>query len=241
MQNRYAGDVGDFGKLGMLRFIANAGLKIGVNWFLSDRKEESFNNDGKYTRYLEKSSFQNCDDDLNKSLRNVVEGKRSVAAIEGARPIPDAHYYSVILRPGNVPSFSRKMWYQDSLKVFADSDIVFCDPDNGLLVKSVSINSIKSDKYVTENELVIYYLSGKSVIFYNHRSREKEDVFFQRFEPLKRRHELDTAKWKALKYPRGTTRYFFFIIQPDHFDKVNGALERLMRSNWNSHFLTVKF
>jgi hypothetical protein len=35
MQDRYAGDVGDFGKLGMLRKIAYSGLKIGVNWYLA--------------------------------------------------------------------------------------------------------------------------------------------------------------------------------------------------------------
>lgn len=29
MQNRYAGDVGDFGKLGLLRFLENQGLRIG--------------------------------------------------------------------------------------------------------------------------------------------------------------------------------------------------------------------
>lgn len=31
MQDRYAGDVGDFGKMGMLRQIAESGLRIGVS------------------------------------------------------------------------------------------------------------------------------------------------------------------------------------------------------------------
>jgi hypothetical protein len=31
MQNRYFGDVGDFGKYGMLRTIQNNRLKVGVN------------------------------------------------------------------------------------------------------------------------------------------------------------------------------------------------------------------
>ena len=33
MQNRYAGDVGDFGKIGLLRQIKRSELDIGVNWY----------------------------------------------------------------------------------------------------------------------------------------------------------------------------------------------------------------
>ena len=31
MQDRYAGDIGDFGKLWFLKFIEKEGLKVGVN------------------------------------------------------------------------------------------------------------------------------------------------------------------------------------------------------------------
>ena len=51
MQDRYAGDVGDFGKLGMLRCMEASGLKVGINWYLVG--DESHNNDGKYIGYME--------------------------------------------------------------------------------------------------------------------------------------------------------------------------------------------
>ena len=35
MQNRYTGDIGDFGKLGLLRVLQESGLTIGVNWYLA--------------------------------------------------------------------------------------------------------------------------------------------------------------------------------------------------------------
>ena len=35
MQNRYAGDIGDFGKLGLLRTLYAAGFSVGVNWYLN--------------------------------------------------------------------------------------------------------------------------------------------------------------------------------------------------------------
>ena len=32
MKNQYFGDVGDYGKYGLLRFIAKRGVSIAVNW-----------------------------------------------------------------------------------------------------------------------------------------------------------------------------------------------------------------
>ena len=81
MQDRYAGDVGDFGKLGLLRQIADTGLKIGINWYLNDKPEGHVNDDGKHIGYLNNKSFRNCDDELLDVLRNIVGGNRSVAAL----------------------------------------------------------------------------------------------------------------------------------------------------------------
>lgn len=236
MQDRYLGDVGDFGKFGILGQIASIGLKISINWYLAYKPEEHTNDDGKHIGYLNNKSFQECDEELFKLLQRIVESNRSIAVLEEAKLVPNAQYYSVILRPGSDQSFSRNIWYKNSLKVLADSDIIFCDPDNGLLVKSVSLSSAKSDKYVTENELVVYYLSGKSIIFYNHRCRGKEEVYLQRFASLQLRSELVSAKWEGLKFAHGTIRDYIFILQPFHFEKVNAVIKSITRSNWNRHF-----
>ncbi len=52
MQDRYAGDAGDFGKLGMLRQIAGAGLKVGINWYRTYKPQEHVKGDGKHIGYL---------------------------------------------------------------------------------------------------------------------------------------------------------------------------------------------
>lgn len=236
MQDRYVGDVGDFGKIGMLRHIASTGLKIGVNWYLTFKPEEYTKDDGKHIGYLNNKLFIGCDDELLESLCTIVNGKRSVDFLERAGLIPDAKYYREILRPGSHPNFKRELWYNNSLKQLSDSDIIFCDPDNGLIVKSVSPTSSKSDKYVMPHELITYYLSGKSLIFYNHRCREAEQVYLQRFTPLKQNYNLSDAQWKGLKFIRGTTRDYIFILHPYHFDKVTFALENMMQSNWQKHF-----
>lgn len=239
MQDRYAGDVGDFGKLGMLRKIADTGLKVGVNWYLTYKPEEHGKEDGKHTGYLNDKAFKGCDDGLLELLRVVASGKRSIAALEQANLIPGVCFYSEILKPGNDNKFLRAVWHQKAQSALIDADIIFCDPDNGLLVKSVSLGSSKSDKYVTENELISYYITGKSVIFYNHRCREKEHLYLQRFASLQQKDELTGAKWMGLKFVRGTIRDYFFILQPNHIEQMTTALERLLQSNWNKHFLML--
>jgi|LFRM01.2.fsa_nt_gb hypothetical protein len=36
MQSRLVGDIGDFGKYGMLRCLLSAGCRLGINWYLTD-------------------------------------------------------------------------------------------------------------------------------------------------------------------------------------------------------------
>lgn len=236
MQDRYAGDVGDFGKIGMLRKIAESDLSIGVNWYLTYKPEEHNNADGKHLGYLSDSIFKGCDDELLQSLNSIANGTRSVAALENANLIPNAYYYSEVLRPGSDKSFLRTEWFRNSIEKLMKSDIIFCDPDNGLIVKSVSEKSNKSDKYILHNELISYYKAGKSLVFYNHRCREKEEVYLKRFHTLKYCKDLMGAEWRGLKFVRGTIRDYIFILQPKHIEIVDNVLENIMNTNWRKHF-----
>ena len=53
MKNQYVGDIGDYGKYSLLRFLALHGIKIGINWYLTDNDNTS---DGNITDYLKKDS-----------------------------------------------------------------------------------------------------------------------------------------------------------------------------------------
>ncbi|MDR7855742.1 hypothetical protein [Tissierella sp.] len=236
MQDRYAGDVGDFGKIGLLQKISESGLSIGVNWYLTYKPEEHNKADGKHIGYLTNSQFKDCDDKLLKSLYTITNGTRSVEALEKANLIPNANYYNKLLKPGNDKNFDRLEWFRSSLEELSESDIIFCDPDNGLIVKSVSQKSVNSDKYILHDELVSYYQVGKSIIFYNHRCREKENVYLQRFQPLMQRSELMGAEWRGLKYVRGTIRDYIFILQDKHTAAVDIVIKNMMKTNWNKHF-----
>lgn len=236
MQNRYAADVGDFGKFGILRILEKHGLKVGVNWYLAE--DETHNQDGKHIGYLHNKLYDECDDDLRDILSKVIEsGCRSVYNLEASELLNTGVYYNKILNSASetVADF-RKNWHNDALSCFKGCDIIFLDPDNGLLPKSVSGNSKKSVKYVFEDEIADYLLNGYSVVFYNHRTREKTEIYLKRFEQLFNRAEIKDASKCAISFVRGTIRDYIFIIHPEHKEAVENSLRQIMSSQWNKHF-----
>lgn len=50
MQDKYVGDIGDYGKLTLLRRIAESGLRLGVVWCVVDDLDEK-NNHGSLRKY----------------------------------------------------------------------------------------------------------------------------------------------------------------------------------------------
>lgn len=231
MQNRYAGDVGDFGKLGMLCALAQSGLAVGVNWYLVPN--ENHNDDGKHIGYLTKPGFAGCNDALRITLKALVENeKRSVAAIENRRLISGAQYYSDLL---STPA-GRAEWHSKALRYLNECEIVFLDPDNGVLVKSVGPSSLKSIKYVFREEIIDYYTSGKSVVFYNHRSRERKHVYLKRFDWLHSEPKLSGASVSGLTFARGTIRDYFFLARQEHRKEASSTIDRILSSPWQKHF-----
>lgn len=235
MQDRYTGDVGDFGKFGMLRNIVAAELKVGVNWYLTP--DENHNDDGKHITYLNDVRFDCCDDKLRNALRIIVgNDNRSVSALEKSGILNAVFYSNILHSPGKKDVISRNRWHELAMDKLGDCEVVFLDPDNGLLVKSVSPSGRKSNKYVTEQELIDYYESGKSVVFYNHRSRQKEEVYLRRFQCLAENASFIGAKWCGLKFSRGTIRDYFFIIRPDHETRLRTAISLLLVGGFGKHF-----
>lgn len=86
MQNRYAGDLGDFSKLVLLRGIAKTGLSLGLNWYLNPYEEE--NGDGKHTL----DNFPDCelyDPELFYRLIALTRrGQRTVRELESFQLVP---------------------------------------------------------------------------------------------------------------------------------------------------------
>ncbi len=94
MQDRHAGDIGDYGIIGLLKCLQAHGFTIGVNWYrvpvldAEKKKDGTFKqNDGKY---LIPDKIKECDPILAEKLTRIAQGDRSVTAIRDEALIPDA-------------------------------------------------------------------------------------------------------------------------------------------------------
>lgn len=65
MKNQYFGDIGDYGKYGLLRCLAGQGLSITVNWYLTP---DDTSNDGSIRGYLSKEKDRRYDPELYDAL-----------------------------------------------------------------------------------------------------------------------------------------------------------------------------
>ena len=62
MQDRYAGDIGDFVKLGLLRALS-PGRKLGIAWYRFP--DEDHNGDGRHVGYLDRpEAYSSFDPEL---------------------------------------------------------------------------------------------------------------------------------------------------------------------------------
>ncbi len=234
MQDRYAGDVGDYGKIGLLKRLQKHGFAIGINWYLVPTLDVEKNADGTLKqddgRYLIPDDIKKCDPKLAETLTDIAcSDNRSVSAIQNADLIPNAVYYDERLAVD-----TRDEWHRKALERFKDSDLVFLDPDNGLLVKSVGKRSARSVKYAFYEEVKDYIDAGKSVLIYNHRSRKPEAEYFGDIEDnLQERVKVYKDVIQAITFSKGTTRDYIAIPAcKEHYWMFCNALDAMKKGKW---------
>ena len=137
MQDCYAGDIGDYGKFGLLRAFEATGMRVGINWYKTNTPASNPHQiDG---RYRIKDDFRECDPNLAGILIQIFnsEPSRTIEALEQANLLNSNLYYSE-----SVPVKDRTIWHEKALAVLSSADIVFLDPDNGLIPKSLQRGSL---------------------------------------------------------------------------------------------------
>ena len=229
MKNQYAGDVGDYTKLGILRGLENAGFSIGLNWYLTlDEPEHSKTfTDGKHTKFLE-CDCDTPDIDLYCALQKIgLSNNRTVARLERAKLFENTLFWNKMLE-----GKSRDKWHLEALKKLGKQDVIFLDPDNGLEVKSTNPYSKNGNKYTTYKEAADYYIQGATVIIYNHRDRKPENEYLKRFYRFKDMEETKNAKIFYLRASRYSVRDYLFLVQERHFSDLERAVDNFLATEW---------
>ncbi len=174
MQNRYAADIGDYIKLSLLRSLS-VGRRLGIAWYLYP--DEGHNSDGKHIRYLsDPGRWRGLDPALFDALVKIASGARSVAALENsavltAEAICNEPIVSMV--PARNRSSARADWFARNLTTLTQCDLVFADPDNGIIDDSEHRRSQQSfGKQIPISE-VRALASGRSAVVYHHNTRFK--------------------------------------------------------------------
>ena len=248
MQDRFAGDIGDFAKLGLLRHLTaplrpgGQGLRLGVVWW---RVPDDEGNDGQHVHYLSERTTHAkelcaCDRPLADALRSLVDsGERSIAALQQCPIWPEgARFFAETLDCKALPVARREShrasWLGHAVAAIRDCDLVFVDPDNGLEIASCSRRAALAGKYVFYDELARLSEGTRSLIVYQHADRSKDQI-------ARRREELRAALGLpelplALTFRRTSCRTFFVIPGPKHRDHVHARIEAFLASRWHQHF-----
>ena len=248
MQNRYVGDVGDYGKYALLRRLSGSenGLSVGLGVVWCLFPDENQKNDGSYISYLENYEFTELDPGLHGILDRIVSsGQRSVIAISeyGCLPLSTIFFADPISSAKGAriaPAeriLHREAWLRACLNETQKCELVFFDPDNGLEVSSVPKHHPKAGKYIYWNELAPFWQRGNTLLIYHHLNRtvsaaRQVEVLAVRFAT-----EFDQARIVPLVFRRGSSRVFWLIHHGDDLGReLEGRAVDLLNGGWSQHF-----
>ena len=246
MQDRYAGDVGDFAKYGLLRAMTDAELarRPGLVWFLVP--DERHNEDGRFTEYLaerHEPRFRPCDPALYDELRALIgRGVRSVEAVRRAKVLPPStasFHERLMYPPADSATAVRDRWLQDALVATADCDLVFFDPDNG--VASDSMRPGRSDlKHVFIEDLAAFYAREQSLVVYHHFGRQGSHEAQARQLQVRLAVGLGlTTPPVILRWTAFSARAFAVVPSPERVDVVSHFVSAFRESPWGQHFTSA--
>ena len=237
MKDQYVGDIGDYGKYGLLRFLADKKITIGVNWYLTDNDGST---DGKFTDYLKDDSNFRYDEELFYKLKKIVDkGKniKRVQDVENENIIPNAVYYNERLtKVSDIKNIKDRLpkrteWNDKAKSILIQDEVnlIFADPDNGSAEgKSTRKNG---EKYADLSELRKYYDKGKNVVYYCHRGRRKDDKWDEKKKEFNNDGEHN-AKIIVLTFHRGTQRSYIFAIHPEDYYKYDNLINEFLKTSW---------
>ena len=239
MENRYVGDVGDFGKYGLLRWLTGMKdptppdkepLRLGVVWYLHTPEN---NEDGKFIGYLKnKKLFRECDCELYKSLGQLVENSRNVLAVEEAGILQAVAYYKTLL----CQKTDRIVWREGALNAIneKEANLVFVDPDNGIVSGTVSPSSTK---HVSMDDLECFANPNKSLVIYHHLRRfstHDQQKHLIRSLAKELRTKFPKMQVWSLRYRRGSPGRAYFIVAQagEHQRLIRKQLDSFLISDW---------
>jgi hypothetical protein len=253
MQDRYAGDVGDFGKFLLLKALFSDSIFcLGVVWYLVPDDD---NNDGLHISYVNKSDYLNCDVEICNKLKKVImSGQRSVKMLERARLLPlDTEYFSERLDfhftytsqsqlDKNEREKRRETWLNNAISAVSKCNVVFLDPDNGLQIDSCKkIHQIKAHKFSYYSEISKLAEDKHSTVIYHHLNRHDSHANQIETRVNELRKEIKpTGKIFAVRFRPYSPRAYFILTDSNAENCIRESLMKMLSKSggkfWDSFY-----
>jgi len=251
MQDQYAGGIGDFMKIGLLRWLVAPSpfapkARLGVVWYrVADESEHA---DPERMAYLDPSSdagreLRPLDPDLYDRLRSVGTAERpsieSLAAC-GALPRSTRYFDRILDLAGLGPAdigertVRRERWFHEAMVTTDSCSLVFLDPDDGLPHdESLADGADGTAKHAYVSEMGRLLARGQSVVVH-HPVDPSEPALDQAVALMTEIHdELGVEPVAAIRVSESPARLFLVIPHNDrHRSELDDRLGALQLSNW---------
>jgi hypothetical protein len=237
MHDKYVGDVGDFMKCGLIRWLHERVSPEGqgaVIWYATKDAGGS-KGDGRHLGYLTNPQFVAADARLLALLREVVTHRRHLEGLEasGALPAGTAFFRTLL----DAPAAEREAWRREWLRRARDravgSDWVFADPDNGIASERVEVRELRARKYAFLHELEALAPPERTLIAYHHFGRDgsaraQGERLVQRLTATFPEH----GAVRLIEARAYSGRFFAVVPARRHEVAVTLALDALGKSGW---------
>ena len=226
MQNRYIGDIHDFYKFIFLKSLSKSiNEKVGLNWYLNDPskigEKEIKLNDGENRKYLNTDNYRKIDEEISQEMLLLKNKKNRILEnfTKKSHLKKFIHFFNEELNVDN-----RKTWFSQSINKFKSTNIIFLDPDNGLIPKKVSKK--RKVKYLFHQEIKKLYLKKKSIIFCQFQSFNlKHQIMIER-KILDIYHKTKLkVNCPVIRNRSSPNTFFIPIIQEEYKNKVKNFLK----------------
>jgi len=232
MKVQYFGDINDYRKFALLRLLSEAGrFKIGVCWMLTEADGTTQGAKRGYQKQPDKWRAYDPPlfDALTKAPPQPTIG--DLRRIEAEALIAGSTFFNEFTPDSRS---GRDSFHGQCMAAFADRNVVFLDPDNGLEVK-LPKGRKRSSKYAFLDEIADHYGAARSILLYQHYPRH-----------VSRDECVTAARGRLRTVLPGVPIWLFetphvafvLVARPDHVDRIETVVAAMKDRGWLPKFFT---
>jgi hypothetical protein len=251
VQDKYVGDIGDYGKFGLLRHLfPSPRWRLGIIWYLVPNEAEK--KDGRHIDYLENPKvWKQYDPVVFDELKRVVDSNRrwvsdiDMKRLFGTKPV----CYVTRLKFGPADSEEgrlqrrqdRKQWIAGAVEAVKDCNAIFLDPDNGVEAPSVDRHAKEGPKFAYVDEIATLASQERVCVVYHHLGKDRPHQDTMRRVALQLRDGMERNGFlTVLRFGCISCRAYFILATQQTKDEIAKRIKEFLQTSWNRCFEMVE-